>query len=82
MPSGRTPDGEQTPGDEPAAKGVILRAMLACGGIAAEWAAAGIAVLPDHTVCECPLEPTATAVLFDTSGSGVWTAPDAQPPRA
>lgn len=61
---------------------VSLRAMLACGGVVAAWAAVGIAVLPSPPAFQCLSMPTGTAVLFDANASGVRSAPDAPPPRA
>jgi hypothetical protein len=74
----------ESPAEEQLApKVVILRAMLACGGIVAQWAAASVSLPPPETVtCELLLPLCGTVLLHDLAAAGVRSAPDAPPPRA
>lgn len=77
-----TDNREDAPRGTSRGRTVSLKAMLACGGVVAAWAAVGIAVLPSPPSFQCGSVPTGTAVLFDANASGVRSAPDAPPPRA
>lgn len=77
------PTDEPTPNDEPGCKVVILRAMLACGGIVAQWAAAGVSLPPPGTVtCEFPSPSIGTVVIRDEQASDRGGPPDLPPPRS
>lgn len=74
----------EEPSDEhqPASRVVILRAMLACGGIVAQWAATGISLPPPAPVelvlAEC--YPQSLVVANEIAGPLV-TEPAVPPPR-
>lgn len=62
---------------------VVLRAMLACGGIVAEWLAVGTALLPPVVVaCDRSSEPIASLILVNDVFLSERSAPDAPPPRS
>jgi hypothetical protein len=74
---------EPAPNDEPGCKVVILRAMLACGGIVAQWAAVGVSLPPPGIVtCELPWPSIGTVVIRDEQASDGGGPPDLPPPRA
>jgi hypothetical protein len=63
-------------------KVVVLRAMLACGGIVAQWSAIGICLPPPPVVsCEKSAEPAGEVACHDESFLSERAAPDAPPPR-
>ena len=63
-------------------KSVSLRAMLACGGIVAEWFACGVS-LPAPPVTVIATSDCSEAVAcFDVCRSSPRLAPDVPPPRA
>jgi hypothetical protein len=65
------------------AKTVVLRAMLACGGIVAQWSAIGPSLPPPPAVtCEQSAEPAGEVACQDESFLFERAAPDAPPPRA
>jgi hypothetical protein len=69
--------------DQPATKVVILRAMLACGGIVAQWAAAGVSLPPPAIVtCLMAWPCVGTVAVFDEGTLGTGDPPDLPPPRA
>ncbi len=69
--------------EPPATKVVILRAMLACNGIVAEWAAACAALPPPAVVtCEIPWPRVGAVMTCDEGASGTGCPPDLPPPRA
>jgi hypothetical protein len=72
------------PLDEPAPRGVvILRAMLACGGIVAQWAAASVSLPPPEVVtCELAWPAIGTIARFNERALGTGSPPDLPPPRA
>jgi hypothetical protein len=77
------PNDEPAPDDEPGCKVVILRAMLACGGIVAQWAAVGVSLPPPGIVtCELPWPSIGTVVIRDEQASDGGGPPDLPPPRA
>ncbi len=62
---------------------VVLRAMLACGGIVAEWLAVGGSLPPPPvTACDRGGPPAAALTLFDESSLSERVAPEGPPPRA
>ena len=69
--------------EEPAPKVVILRAMLACNGIVAQWAAACVSLPPPAVVsCEIPWPRVGAVTTCDEGASGTGGPPDLPPPRA
>ena len=75
-------DDEPASGDAPAPKVVTLRAMLACGGIVAQWVAACVALPPPGIVtCEIPWPTTGTVVMADEWPLGAGGPPEVPPPR-
>jgi hypothetical protein len=70
--------------EQPSARGVvILRAMLACGGVVAQWAAAGVSLPPPGIVsCELPWPCLGMVTLRDEGALGTSCLPDLPPPRA
>lgn len=74
---------EPATNDEPGCRVVILRAMLACNGIVAQWAAACVSLPPPGTVtCEFPWPRVGAVVTCDEGASGTGGPPDLPPPRA
>ena len=62
---------------------VVLRAMLACGGIVAEWLAVGAALPPPPVMaCDRAAAPIASLILTDESSLSERLAPEGPPPRA
>jgi hypothetical protein len=62
---------------------VVLRAMLACGGIVAEWLAVGAALPPPPVMaCDRAAEPIASLILTDESSLSERLAPEGPPPRS
>jgi hypothetical protein len=73
--------GEDRPTSRP--RVVVLRAMLACGGVLSGWLATGVALPPPPIMtCERLLHPCGIVVSPDLPATGVRSAPDAPPPRA
>ncbi len=61
---------------------VVLRALLACGGMVAEWLAVGAALPPPPVVaCSRAAEPTASLILSDESALSDRLTPEGPPPR-
>lgn len=61
---------------------VVLQAMLACGGIGAQWSAIGTSLPPPPVVtCERSTEPAGSVACHDESFLSERAAPDAPPPR-
>lgn len=73
----------ESPVDEPpASQVVILRAMLACGGIVAQWASASVTLPPPPIVtCEIPWPPVGAVAMVDERACGTGGLPDLPPPR-
>jgi hypothetical protein len=61
---------------------VILRDMLACGGILTAWLACGAALPPPVVTCERSAEPAGAVACRDEVSRSERSAPDAPPPRA
>ena len=81
-PAAGEPSREDRPAERTPTRSVVLRAMLACGGIVAEWFLAGVAVPPpkfevfESLVCAGRVQAAAACE------AGVPAAPDSPPPRA
>jgi hypothetical protein len=61
---------------------IVLRAMLACGGIVAQWCAIGTSLPPPPVItCERSTEPAGEVACHDESFLSERAAPDAPPPR-
>ena len=74
---------EPATNDEPGCRVVILRAMLACNGIVAQWAAASVSLPPPGLVtCEIPWPRVGGVMTCDDGASGTGGPPDLPPPRA
>jgi hypothetical protein len=81
----RTPGLEPTPAgpDAPpmSAHTVVLRSMLACGGVVAQWLAVASALPPPPVGCTWDADPIAVIFLIDESSLGERAAPESPPPR-
>jgi len=72
------------PADEPAepqSRSVTLRAMLACGGIVAEWFAAGAALPPPRLEVALVMHVFDVCTPGDEAGESLAASPAAPPPR-
>jgi hypothetical protein len=72
------------PADEPAepqSRTVTLRAMLACGGIVAEWFAAGAALPPPRVEVSLVIHVLDVCTPGDEAGESLAASPAAPPPR-
>ena len=72
------------PADEPAepqSRSVTLRAMLACGGIVAEWFAAGVALPPPRLEVSLVMLVLDVCTPRDEAGESLAASPAAPPPR-
>jgi hypothetical protein len=68
---------------QPVTKVVILRAMLACGGIVDQWAAACVSLPPPEPVtCELPWPCVGEVTMGDDEQCGTGDPPDLPPPKA
>jgi len=73
-----TPPADEDPGTTV----VTLRAMLACGGIVAQWTAAGVSLPPPTIVsCEIPWPRVGTVTICDEGTCGADGPPELPPPR-
>jgi hypothetical protein len=66
---------------EPQSRSVTLRAMLACGGIVAEWFAAGAALPPPRIEVSLLMQVLDVCTPGDEAGESLATSPAAPPPR-
>jgi hypothetical protein len=73
---------DQPPQAEPRTKSVTLRAMLACGGIVAEWFAAGAALPPPRFEVSLVMHVLDACTPGDEAGESLAASPAAPPPRA
>lgn len=73
---------DQPPQAEPRTRSVTLRAMLACGGIVAEWFAAGAALPPPRVEVPTAMRVIEVCAAGDESGECLRASPAAPPPRA
>jgi len=70
------------PSDGPdSSKGISLRAMLACGGIVAEWFSCGASLPPPAVGLVTGLDLIETLPCLNESASPLRAAPDSPPPR-
>jgi hypothetical protein len=67
---------------QPRTRSLVLRAMLACGGIAAEWLATGAALPPPRAEVSLAMRVLDTTAPADEAGECLRAAPAAPPPRA
>ena len=74
------PSEEQSP-EQPRARTVVLRAMLACGGIVAEWCAAGAALPPPRVEVSLVMRVVDACVAADEAGECLRVSPAVPPPR-
>lgn len=74
-----SPDGE--PSRQPRSRTVTLRAMLACGGIVAEWFAAGAALPPPRLDVSLVMQVLDVCTPGDEAGESLAASPAAPPPR-
>lgn len=79
------PEAPPEPAPEPApelpGRRVVLRAMLACGGILAQWCGACGSLPPPPVVTALPLPLVEALVLDDHTSECHRASPDAPPPR-
>jgi hypothetical protein len=78
-PDKASPDGE--PSRQPQSRTVTLRAMLACGGIVAEWFAAAAALPPPRLEVSLLMHVLDVCTLGDEAGESLAASPAAPPPR-
>jgi hypothetical protein len=78
-PDKASSDGE--PSRQPRSRTVTLRAMLACGGIVAEWFAAGAALPPPRLEVSLVMHVLDVCTPCDEAGESVAVSPAAPPPR-
>jgi hypothetical protein len=78
-PDKASPDGE--PSRQPRSRTVTLRAMLACGGIVAEWFAAGAALPPPRLEVSLVMHVLDVCTPGDEAGESMAASPAAPPPR-
>ena len=72
---------DQSPQAEPRSRTVTLRAMLACGGIVAEWFAAGAALPPPRLEVSLVMHVLDVCTPGDEAGESLAASPAAPPPR-
>ena len=69
-------------GVPPTPRVVVLRAMLACGGIVAQWASFGTSLPPPEIVtCEMPWPQVGVLAVDDERLLGAGSPPELPPPR-
>jgi hypothetical protein len=78
-PDKASPDGE--PSRQPRSRTVTLRAMLACGGIVAEWFAAAAALPPPRLGVSLVMHVLDVCTPGDEAGESLAASPAAPPPR-
>jgi hypothetical protein len=67
--------------EEPQSRSVTLRAMLACGGIVADWFAAGAALPPPRFEVSLVMHVLDVCTPGDDAGESLAACPAAPPPR-
>ncbi|MCE9631978.1 MAG: hypothetical protein K8S94_14845 [Planctomycetia bacterium] len=77
-PPARIPDAAHVVG----VRSIVLRAMLACGGVADEWSSGGLSLPPPLVTSVSRPSPTATITIADDPIKALPRSPDAPPPRA
>jgi len=65
----------------PRTRGIVLKAMLACGGIVAQWCAAAAALPPPVVACPLTFPCIERLTLGDDTAACVASSPAAPPPR-
>ena len=75
------PSSDEPPSQQPRHRTVTLRAMLACGGIVAEWFAAGAALPPPRVELSLTMRVLDVCTPGDESGECLRASPAAPPPR-
>ena len=78
-PDKASSDGE--PARQPQSRTVTLRAMLACGGIVAEWFAAAAALPPPRFEVSLVMHVLDVCTPGDEAGESLAASPAAPPPR-
>jgi hypothetical protein len=78
-PNNASPDEE--PSRQPRSRTVTLRAMLACGGIVAEWFAAGAALPPPRLEVSLVMHVLDVCTPGDEACESLAVSPAAPPPR-
>jgi hypothetical protein len=73
--------GEDEPSHQPRLRAVTLRAMLACGGIVAEWCAAGAALPPPRVELSLAMRVLDVCTPADERAESLRASPAAPPPR-
>ena len=73
---------DDEPVQQPRSRTVTLRAMLACGGIVAEWFVAGAALPPPKVEISLVMRVLEATAPADDTGECLRAAPAAPPPRA
>jgi hypothetical protein len=73
---------DDEPSRQPQSRTVTLRSMLACGGIVAEWFAAGAALPPPRAEVSLTMRMLDVCTPGDESGESLRASPAAPPPRA
>lgn len=74
------PDDDEPP-HQPRSRTVTLRAMLACGGIVAEWFVAGAALPPPRVELSLAMRVLDVCTPGDEAGECLRASPAAPPPR-
>jgi len=80
-PAAEPPGDHDTEAEPTGARVVILRDMLACGGIVTAWLACGAALPPPRMAAPAHDAPAGHVVLADDVAPSVSVAPSAPPPR-
>lgn len=75
------PSSDGEPSRQPRSRTVTLRAMLACGGIVAEWFAAGAALPPPRLEVSLVMHVLDVCTPGDEAGESLAASPAAPPPR-
>ena len=74
------PEPPATP-EPPRSRTVVLRAMLACGGIVSQWCAAGASLPPPRVEAAIGFDPVVRIAVVDEALEGPHAVPAAPPPR-
>jgi hypothetical protein len=67
---------------QPPIRTVTLRAMLACGGIVAQWCGCAASLPPPRSTAALPFRIVAAISITDESRATIPAAPESPPPRA
>ncbi len=77
----QAPPSDDEQSHQPRSRTVTLRAMLSCGGIVAEWFAAGVALPPPRVELSLATNVLDVCTPGDESGECLRASPVAPPPR-